>query len=216
MQDFTARRVMMVDTQVRPNDVTKFPIIEAMLEVPREAYVPAAKRETAYLGENLDLAPGRVLLEPRIFGKFLDALNIQPVDLVLDLGCGMGYSAAVIAQLAEAVVAVEEAPLAEQAENTLSSAGIDNVAVVTGALAQGAAKHGPFDVIMIEGAVEQVPQNILDSLKEGGRIGALFMENNLGVARIGIKHDGRVNWRDAFNAAAPVISEFKQERTFVL
>ena len=85
MQDFATRRTMMVDTQVRPNDVTKFPIIEAMLAVPREDFVPPARREAAYIGENVPLAPGRVLLEPRSFAKMLDALDIQPSDLVLEL-----------------------------------------------------------------------------------------------------------------------------------
>lgn len=107
MTNFAARRTMMVDTQVRPNDVTKFPIIEAMLSVPREAFVPAQRREAAYVGGNIDVGDGRVLLEARTLAKMLDALDIQPTDLVLDIGCGLGYSAAVIARMAEAVVAVE-------------------------------------------------------------------------------------------------------------
>ncbi len=216
MQDFETRRVVMVDTQVRPNDVTKFPIIEAMLNVPRESYVPESLREVAYLGENLDLASGRILLEPRIFSKLLDALNITASDLVLDLGCGYGYSSAVIAHLAEAVVAVEEDPLAKQAEAILGEADIDNIAVVHNALEQGAPQHGPFDAIIIEGAVEEVPTSILDSLKEGGRIGAVFMEKNLGIARIGTKTDGVVNWRDVFNAAAPVLEGFRKVNSFSL
>ncbi|MER5172015.1 protein-L-isoaspartate O-methyltransferase family protein [Thioclava kandeliae] len=216
MQDFETRRVVMVDTQVRPNDVTKFPIIEAMLNVPRESYVPDSLREVAYLGENLELAPGRVLLEPRIFSKLLDALNITATDLVLDLGCGYGYSSAVIAHLAEAVVAVEEDPLAKQAEATLGAAEVDNIAVVHNVLEQGAPQHGPFDAIIIEGAVEEVPTAIIDSLKEGGRIGAVFMENNLGIARIGTKTDGVVNWRDVFNAAAPVLEGFRKVKSFSL
>ena len=117
MPDFAARRTMMVDTQVRPNDVTKFPIIEAMLAVPREAYVPDARREAAYVGENLDLGQGRWLLEPRNFAKMLDALDIQPGDLVLDIGAGMGYSSAVLARMAKAVVALEEGTLAASAED---------------------------------------------------------------------------------------------------
>ena len=100
MTDFSNRRIMMVDTQVRPSDVTKFPIIEAMLAIPREAYVPAAAREAAYMGENLTIGAGRVMLEPRTLAKILDALDIQPTDLVLDVGCGLGYSSAVIARFA--------------------------------------------------------------------------------------------------------------------
>lgn len=216
MQDFAARRTMMVDTQVRPNDVTKFPIIDAMLNVPREEFVPAARREAAYVGENVEIAPGRVLLEPRNFAKMLDALDIQPSDLVLDIGCGLGYSAAVIARLAEAVVALEDADLAPQAEATLAQAGADNAAVVAGDLAAGSAKHGPYDVIIIEGAVEAVPQAILDQLKEGGRIAALFIEGALGTVRIGHKIDGDVTWRYAFNASAPLLPGFKASKSFML
>ena len=104
MSDFATRRVMMVDTQVRPSDVTKFPIIEAMLTVPREAFVPPSMREAAYVGDNIEIAAGRVVLEARTLAKLLDALDVQPTELVLDLGCGLGYSTAVIARLADAVV----------------------------------------------------------------------------------------------------------------
>ncbi|HMO07252.1 MAG TPA: protein-L-isoaspartate O-methyltransferase, partial [Paracoccaceae bacterium] len=94
MADYATRRIMMVDTQVRPSDVTKFPIIDAMLAVPRETFVPDALREAAYVGENLDLAPGRVLLEARTLAKMLDALDLSPGDLVLHVGAGLGYGSA--------------------------------------------------------------------------------------------------------------------------
>ncbi|RLL71316.1 protein-L-isoaspartate O-methyltransferase family protein [Paenirhodobacter hankyongi] len=216
MQDFATRRTMMVDTQVRPNDVTKFPIIEAMLAVPREDFVPPARREAAYIGENVPLAPGRVLLEPRSFSKMLDALDIQPTDLVLDIGCGLGYSSAVIARMAEAVVALEEGDMATLAEAALARAGADNAAVVAAPLISGADKHGPYDAILLEGGVEVVPAAILGQLKEGGRIAAIFMQGALGVARIGRKIDGEIAWRDIFNAAAPVIPGFVAEKEFVL
>ena len=217
MTDFAMRRTMMVDTQVRPSDVTKFPIIEALLSVPREAYVPRSLREAAYVGENLQIAPRRVVLEARTLAKLLDALDIQPDEMVLDLGCGLGYSTAVIARLAEAVIAVEDdAALAAQAEKTLSSEGVDNAAVITGPLAEGAAKHGPYDVITVQGAIETLPQALSDQLKEGGRIGCVFMEGALGVARVGYKVDGVVTWRFVFNATAPVLSGFELRRGFVL
>ena len=217
MTDFKARRIMMVDTQVRPSDVTKFPIIEAMLSVPREAYVGAGQTEAAYVGDNLMVAPGRVIMEPRSFGKMLDALDIQPHETVLDLGCGFGYSSAVIARLADAVVAVEEdEAMATEAQARLSANGVDNAAVISGPLVAGAAKHGPYDVILIQGAVQTVPEALLDQLKDGGRIGALFMEGSLGVARVGHKGASGVTWRYAFNASSPVVKGFEKSVAFAL
>jgi len=217
MPDFSARRVIMVDTQVRPSDVTKFPIIEAMLAVPREVYLPRALQEAAYMGENLGIAPGRVMLDARTLSKLLDALNIQPTDIVLDLGGGYGYSAAVIARLCGTVVAVEEdEALAAEAQKTLSVEGVDNAAVIGAPLAAGSAKHGPYDVIIVQGGVEMVPDVVLAQLRDGGRIGAVFMESALGVARVGHKSGGLVTWRYAFNAAAPVLEGFRIARSFAL
>jgi protein-L-isoaspartate(D-aspartate) O-methyltransferase len=217
MSEFATRRVMMVDTQVRPSDVTKFPIIDAMLSVPRDLYVPESLREAAYVGENLPLGGGRVLLEARTLAKMLDALDIQPGEMVLDLGCGLGYSAAVIARLAETVVAVEsDETLAADAGRLLSEEGVDNAIVVTAPLTEGAAKHAPYDAITIQGGVETVPETLLAQLKDGGRIAAIFMDGPLGTVRIGYKTEGRVTWRSAFNATAPVLDGFARERSFAL
>jgi protein-L-isoaspartate(D-aspartate) O-methyltransferase len=217
MTDFAARRTVMVDTQVRPSDVTKFPIIEAMLSVPREVYVAPRQTEAAYIGENLVIAPGRVILEPRSFAKLLEAVDIQPDETVLDVGCGFGYSTAVIARMAEAVVALEqESAMAEDAQGRLSAQGVDNAAVISGPLAEGAAKHGPFDVILIQGAVQTVPEGLLAQLKQGGRIGAVFMEGSLGVARVGHMGAQGVTWRYAFNASAPVLDGFTKTVAFAL
>ena len=217
MADYSKTRRMMVDTQIRPSDVTKFPIIDAMLNVPRERFVPDNMQDAAYLDGHISLAPARVVLEPRAFAKLLDALDIQPDEMVLDLGCGLGYSAAVIARMAEAVVAVEETEaLAQEAERVLGEIGVDNAAVVTAPLTEGAAKHGPYDVIVVEGAVEELPAAMLDQLNEGGRIGCIFMQGALGEARIGHKKDGALSWRRAFNATAPVMPGFAKEAAFQL
>lgn len=217
MSEFASRRMMMVDTQVRPSDVTKFPIIDAMLHVPREVYVPRDRQEAAYVGENVEIATGRVVLEPRTLAKMLDALDIQPGEIVLDLGCGLGYSAAVIARLADTVVAVEEdAGLAAEAQRALAEEGVDNAVVVAGPLAAGSAKHGPYDVITVEGGIETLPQALADQLKEGGRIAAVFMDGALGTVKTGIKIGGRIDWRFAFNASAPLLPGFARARGFVL
>ncbi len=216
MSDFANRRETMVDTQVRPSDVTKFPIIDAMLSVPRELFVPADKREAAYVGENIDIGDGRAILDPRTLAKMLEAVDIQPDELVLDIGAGLGYSSALAGRLAEAVVALEDdADRVADAENALAEAGSDNVAVVESVLPEGAAKHGPYDVILIQGAVQHVPDGLVQQLKDGGRIVAIFQDGALGTVRVGYFVDNAVSWRFAFNAGAPVLPGFEAERAFV-
>lgn len=217
MTDYTSRRTMMVDTQIRPSDVTKFPIIDAMLSVPREAFVPDHLREAAYVGENLALGAGRVMLEPRTLAKMLDALDVQPNYVALDIGCGLGYSTAILARMCDFVVGVEDdESRAEEAQSILSRQGFDNAAVMAGPLAEGSAKSGPYDIIVVQGAVEDVPEALIVQLREGGRIACVFAEGSLGVVRIGHKIDGAMNWRFSFNASAPVLSGFEKPAAFVL
>lgn len=217
MTNYTTLRTMMVDTQVRPHDVTKFPVIEAMLSVPREKFVPDEKVEAAYVGENIALDTGRVVLEPRTLAKMLDALDIGNDDLVLDIGSGLGYSAAVIARMAEAVIANEDDDTrVDEAQAILSEIGADNVILHKGPLTEGAAEHGPYDVITVQGAVEHLPGGLTEQLKEGGRMACLFMEGALGIVRIGYKIDGEMNWRFSFNAGAPVLPGFEAHSAFIL
>jgi protein-L-isoaspartate(D-aspartate) O-methyltransferase len=215
MMDFAAAREAMVDCQVRPSDVTRYPIIVAMLDVPREEFVPRPMRSVAYLGEHVPLGPGRVVLDPRVFAKLLDSLDVGPSDLVLDVGCGLGYSTAVVAKLAEAVVAVETpGAMAEQAEANLVAHGADNAAVHAGDLAQGAPAHGLYDAMIVEGGVERLPDALVDQLKPGGRVAAIFMEGALGQARLGIKGASGVAWRRVFDATAPVLPGFEAAKAF--
>lgn len=217
MSDYATRRLAMVDTQIRPSDVTKFPIIEAMLTVPREAFVPLDMREAAYMGKNLDLKDGRVLLEPRTLAKMLDALNIQRNELVLDVAAGLGYSSAVIARMAEAVIALEETEaLADEAQSLLAEHNVDNVVVHAGELTKGAAEHGPYDVIIVQGGVEELPESLLAQLKDGGRIACVVMTGALGDVQLGQKTGGDVAWRSVFNAGAPVLPGFERARAFAL
>ncbi len=207
----------MVDTQVRPSDVTKFPIIDAMLSVEREAFVPDHLREAAYIGENLDLGGGRVMLEPRTLAKMLEALDVQPSHVVLDVACGLGYSTAVLAQICDFVVAIEDDETrAQDAQTNLSEHGYDNAAVMTAVLVDGAEKSGPYDAIILQGGVAEVPPSLINQLREGGRIVCVFVEGSLGVVRVGHKIDGAVNWRFAFNASAPVLPGFEKPQVFAL
>ena len=217
MTDYQTRRKTMVDTQIRPSDVTKFPIIEAFLSVPREKFVPDGKREAAYIGEYFKIGQSRVILEPRSLAKLLDALDIRNDELVLDIGPGLGYSSAVISPMAEVVIAVEDdSSMANEAEEILTEVGADNVVIQIGKLEDGAPEHGPYDVIILQGGVEKIPSSIVNQLKNGGRVGAIFVEEGLGTAKIGFKLNDKINWRYSFNAAAPVLPGFFKQKDFVL
>ena len=213
--DFAQARTAMVDSQVRPNDVTKYSIIAALQKVEREDFVPESMRMVAYADSPIALDTGRVILDARVFSKMLDALNILPTDFVLDIGCGLGYSTAVIASLSEAVIGVEDdATRVTDATENLMAAQVDNAVILEGELAKGAAKHGPYDVVIIEGAVEQVPANLIKQIKDGGRLAAIFNKNGVGVVRIGIKNGDGISWRDTFNADAPILPGFQSDKGF--
>ena len=214
MTDFTERRIAMVDTQVRPSDVTKFPIIDAMLKISREQFLPNNMRSIAYIGDHIYLKKNRVLLDPRIFAKMLDALELKAGELVLVIGCGNGYGVAVISQIAEAVVGIEEPDMCLDAEECLASQEVDNAYIVEGALSQGNEKHGPYDSIFIEGGVEEIPMAIIEQLKDGGRIVALFIDGIVGRVMLGVKNGKNITWRFEFNGMAPVLTGFEKEKEF--
>lgn len=216
MQDFAELRRAMVDCQIRPSDVTRYPIIATMLEVAREDFVPAAKRSVAYVGNHIEIAPDRVVMEPRTFAKLIDAMDISSEDLVLNIGCGLGYSAAVLGRLGEAVIAVEDDPSrAQEATTNLTNADVMNVVVETASLNAGAPAHGPYDAVVFEGAIEALPQSIVDQVKLGGRVGAIFLSDAGGQARIGTRTDSGLTWRRAFDATAPLLPGFEDEKSFV-
>lgn len=217
MTDFAQRRTMMVDTQVRPNDVTSYPVIEAILNIPREAFVPDQLRDVAYVGENVALGHQRTLLAPRTIGLMIETLGLKNSDLVLDVGCGYGYASAVMARIVEAVVAIEETPdLVAEAQERLTAQDIFNVAVAQARLTEGWPGQAPYDAMLIGGAIEVFPDALADQLREGGRVVALFREDNLGIGKIGRKIDGRIAWRYAFNAFAPVLPGFEHVVGFAL
>lgn len=213
MIDYVELRRGMVDGQVRTNNVTDHRIVGAMLEIPRERFVPASLKSLAYIDDDLTLktgAPSRYLIEPMILARLVQLADVQEHWHVLDVGTGTGYSAAVLSHLAQQVVAVEEDPeLAAAATGTLAELGFANVAVMQGPLNAGWAGEGPYDLILLNGSVDEVPQALVDQLKEGGRLIAVIGHGGAGRATVLTKVAGSVGQRVAFNAAVPPLPGFK-------
>lgn len=219
--DATLQRKNMVESQVRPSDVTDRRIMRAMLDVPREAFVPVALKPLAYMDSPLVLTkpgPGRVqraMMEPRAFAKLLQLAEIGDKDIVLDIGCATGYSSAIISRMALSVVALEvDAEMAETATKALEGLRIDNVAVVTGDLEIGYPTEGPYDAIVIEGAVADVPAALLDQLKDGGRLVAV-MAGTPGRTTVWRRSGRSFDRRHVLEAAAPMLPGFEPKAAFV-
>lgn len=208
-----AARLHMIDSQIRPSDVTDPRLLAAFEAVARENFVPRAARAVAYAEVPVEVAPGRFLLEPRCFAKLLQLAKIGPEDRVLDVGCATGYSSAVLARLAGKVVALEQdADLLRIASEGLVNTG---VTLVQGALIEGAKMEGPFDVIIVEGAIEQTPETLLSQLNEGGRLVAVIQDGAAGRATLFVKEHGSIGHRAVFDAAAPLLAGFKKALGFI-
>jgi protein-L-isoaspartate(D-aspartate) O-methyltransferase len=219
--DFETQRKNMVESQVRPSDVTDRRIIRAMLAVPREAFVPESMAGLAYMDADVSVAgagrggTGRALLAPRTFARLVDLARIEPEDAVLDIGTATGYSAAVMAEIGATVVALEcDERLARQARSALDRLGIANVTVVTGGLAAGWPGEGPYDAIVLEGAVPEVPAMLLEQLKDGGRLVAVLARGRLGKAAVWRRIEGTFDVTLAFDAGAPLLPDFETAPVF--
>jgi protein-L-isoaspartate(D-aspartate) O-methyltransferase len=213
--DYSQARVKMVDGQVRTTDVTDLGLLSAFLEVPREQFVPQSRRALAYIDEDVEISAGRYLMEPSPLAKLLQLAEIGPNDIVLDVGCGTGYSSALISKLAGSVIALESDPMLNAAANSnLAQLGCDNVAVVQGDLAEGYAGEGPYEVIFVGGSVDAVPSALFDQLKEDGRLVVVEGRGNAGVAKVYLRSGGAVAGRRAFNAAIKPLPGFETAASF--
>ena len=217
MFNFAQARETMLDCQIRTNDVTDYDIQSAFRAVPREHFVPKAKTALAYSDVHIDLGEGRYMLRPRDFAKMLDVAEIGATDVVLNIGCGRGYATAVLAKLAETVVALESSEEAvTRATDLLNSCGADNSAVMHGDFRAGASEHGPYDVIFVGGAVSCVPKTWLDQLANHGRMVVAVQDGAIARVKVFKKTDDHVGERVAFDATIPYLPGFAHKQTFML
>jgi protein-L-isoaspartate(D-aspartate) O-methyltransferase len=213
MADAALQRKNMVESQVRPSDVTDRRIMSAMMTIPRERFVPQSMASFAYSDETLTIAGGRTMLAPRVLAKLVQLADVEPGDKVLVVGSCCGYAAAILAQLANHVVALlPDGGSATATAEVLKALEIRNVVTVSGALASGSPTKAPYDVIFVEGGVETVSDALQSQLAEGGRLVAVGVDRRVGRAFLLHKGDGQITRRDSFQAAAPLLSGFEAAR----
>ena len=216
MEDFAAARTKMVDSQLRTENVTDYGILAAMGAIPRERFVPEEQAVLAYLDRDVPLGGGRYLMEPAPFARLVQLAEVQESDRVLIVGCGTGYSAAVLARLAGTVVALEsDAELAARASAVLAELGVSNASVVTGALEAGHATLAPYDTILLEGAVEVVPPELFAQLGEAGCLVAVVGRGRSAIATVFTRNDGDIGRRAEFDAAVHSLPGFRKPPAFV-
>lgn len=215
--DFATARRNMVESQVRANKVTDERILQRMTALPREQFVPKARRQLAYIDEDLDLGTGRCLMEPCTLARLLQAAAVEPDDVALVIGCTSGYSAALLAGLAATVFAVEaDEAMAADVGSVLTELAIDNIVVETRPHAEGWPEQGPYDVILIDGAVPEVPKGLLEQLSDGGRLVCVVQQpGSVGRATLFGKRFGAVSHRVLFDATISPCPGFEQKTGFV-
>lgn len=219
--NFAQARQNMVVSQINPQSVTDTALLKALNEVPRERFVPAGQRDIAYMDKEVSLGISasdgreRRMMMPVIFAQLVDLAEIKPTDLVLVIGCATGYSAAIIAKLADSVVALEiNEALASQANDTLMDLGIDNAAVVSGPLSEGYESEAPYDVIFLDGSVSRIDDTLVSQLSEGGRLVAILSQGDAGKAHLVLKKGDVASDRIGFDANAPDLPGFQIPEVF--
>lgn len=216
MFDSAKARLNMVDGQVRPADVTNPELIAALLDLPRERFLPAGLEAQAYLDGEIEFAPGRALPRPLVLARLIQSARVTRRDRVLDVGCGLGYSSALLARLAGSVVALEEnATLARQAKEALAANDASDVEVVCGPLAEGWAAAAPYDLILLNGATEVAPDTLGRQLKPDGRLLCMFGRGPVTKGTIFRPAEGQLVGRSIFDAGAPLLPGFAAPPAFV-
>lgn len=216
MFDFAKARDHMVESQIRTSDVTEPSILKAFRTTPREKFVSKAKSALAYGDSHIKMDEGRIMLRPRDFAKLIDAAEIRPSDIVLDIACARGYSTAIMAKLADTVVGLETSDEAvNKATDLLNQADISNAAIVKGDLKAGASEHGPFNVIFVNGAITDVPKTWISQLANKGRLVCILQNGPMGRGTVFTKSGDIVGERVVFDASAPILPGFEREAAFV-
>ncbi len=217
MFDFSAAREHMVESQIRTSDVTDYGVLNAFRSTLRELFVPKASMALAYSDANILTENDRVIMKPRDMSKMVQAADVQPTNIVLDIACGRGYSSAILANLAETVVALEETDEAvEKATANLAQAGADNAVVVKGNIKSGAREHGPFDVIFVNGSVAEIPNTWFDQLANNGRLVAVIKTGPVGRATLFTRSGDTIGEKVIFDASTPLLSGTQKPVAFAL
>jgi len=224
MIDFARQRLTMVETQLRPNEVTDTRLLAAMGALPRDRFVPERLRVFSYMDEGIEVFPSidgtppRFLLAPMVLARLIQLAAVEPEDAVLDIGCMTGYSTAVLAELGRSVVGVEAEPeLAKAARGALRDLGLANTDIFEGPLASGYPKKGPYDVILLNGSVPAPPQALLAQLTEGGRLAAILSRGGYGAqgkAYLFVSAGGEASGVPHFDAGAPQLPGFSPTPVF--
>ena len=225
MVDFDQQRLTMVESQLRPNEVTDRRLLAAMRTLPRERFVPERLSLLAYMDESVEVfpaidgAPARFLLPPMVLARLVQLAAVEPKDHVLDIGCATGYSTAVLACLGRRVVGLEPEPeLAETARRMLRELAIENATIFEGALAAGTPEDGPYDVILLNGSIEEIPASVLGQLREGARLVAILASGansaRPGKAFLFVKIDGEASGLPHFDAGARALPGFSRAPAF--
>ncbi|NVJ93728.1 MAG: protein-L-isoaspartate O-methyltransferase [Methylocystaceae bacterium] len=214
--DYALSRFNMIEGQIKTNRVTDPFVLDAMAEVPRESFVPTAKKGVAYIDDAVEVAPGRFMLEPMVLARMLEGCALKETDIVLDIGCNTGYSTAILAKIVSTVVALEEdETLAKSASDTLNVLGVDNAVVVTGPMKEGVVKQAPYDVILFNGAVSEVPEAIKNQLADGGRLVAITVgKSTMSTVSVYTRNNELLSKRDIMEAGVALLPGFEAKKGF--